>query len=688
MEDESKISILNKIKTKNIILEKIFPFTSDRVLILPHLVNKDILLKSSLRKIYKSLKKNNNLSEEENDTFYRFITYRILYEYHITQSQLIIKYRALNQDLLASFIVNLYRKIFSGLILNILEDKKCDIKYCPKNKALDTYVIDYFHYHKKITLFFPFYVIKKYPEYDLETIDKSLQFLENFKKEKINADLVCSFGYENDFIEKIYLKMDKYFIINNIFCFIDQRCTGSFFKKMDILYSYVLNGKNRENIKKIIFREYNVNKFFLEFFVKFYIDQIRNLNMNSLEEIIINQNKLFFYKPIYFNNIQKLNNEEINILKSRVKDLNLLYIDFQNESPYQENFIYFCNNFLSMNTDKIKNVSVYNIGKKNYDSNCYYLIKNKKPQISCKNLEKIIYENTIFNADNSKDEEEIKTFIDLFFYKEHYLYYSSEVLLNDEKTNKMALQFLSSNIPNFDDLVPAYINKNKKKINLKLYIRNIIIEFISSEGKIYLKWNKKSPLEFDFNKLEFILKKISLKISKINSLDCDYFFRNKLKKKMENNLCDSNILNLSQTKTIFRGMDSLYEIYYFHKHFQNFQFKSYMKKKDFNKIISDMIKAEKLKKKQLIIIKSQKGNIFGLYKDFRNKDKNLIFDLKNDKIIYNDINYINTKIKNDDFFIHILLKCFEKPIDLNTISLSSLRNNLESLEIYGLSLIS
>ena len=127
---------------------------------------------------------------------------------------------------------------------------------------------------------------------------------------------------------------------------------------MDMLYSYVLKGENRENIKKITFREHLVNEFFLEFFVKNYIGKIRNLNMNSLEEIIINNNKLFFLTPKDFNNIQELNNEEINLLKTRVEDLNLLYIDFRNESPYQENFIYFCNNYLSTNTDEIKNVSI------------------------------------------------------------------------------------------------------------------------------------------------------------------------------------------------------------------------------------------------------------------------------------------------------------------------------------------
>ena len=688
MDDESnKISILNKIKRKNVILESIFPFVSERILIIPHLINKDILLKTSLRQIYKSLKENNDLSEEINDTFYRFITYRKIYEYNITNSKIIIKYRALYVCPLASYIVNLYRDIFKGLNKDIFEEKKCDIKYFPKNEVLDIYVVDYFHIRKNITLFFPFYVIKKTNlEYDLEKIDNSFIFLENFKKEKINADLICSFGYENDFLEKIYLKMDKYFIINKIFCFIDQKCKGSFLKKMDMLYAYALKGENRKNIKKITFKEHAVNKFFLEFFVKNYIGKIRDLNMTSLEEININNNKLFFCTPKDFNNIQKLNNEEINILKRRVKDLNLLYIDFRNESPYQENFIYFCNNYLSMNTAEIKNISIYNIGKKNYDQNCYDLIKNEKPDISCKNLEKIIYENQNFNVYNSEDIEQIKTFINLFFYKEKYLYYSSEVFLNDTKANKTTLQYLFFNISNFNDLMPVCTHKDNVEINLKLYNRNIIIEFISSNGKVYLKRNNQSPLEYDLAQLEFILKNIFSKIIRIKSIDCDYFFRSKLKKKMENNLCDSNILNLSKAKTIFREFDSLYEIYYFHKHFKNYQIMRDIRKKHFYKIMSDMRKAEMLKKKILIIIKLKKGNILGLYKNFGEKNINIIFDIIKGKIIYNDINYLKKEIKNDDYFVDTILDALIK-FNLYKIFEETTKEKIESFEIYGISLL-
>ena len=122
-----------------------------------------------------------------------------------------------------------------------------------------------------------------------------------------------------------------------------------------------------------------------------------------------------------------------------------------------------------------------------------------------------------------------------------------------------------------------------------------------------------------------------------------------------------------------------------------------IQEKHFKKIILDMIKAEKLKKKKLIIIKSKKGNTLALYKDFKEKDKSLIFDIKNNKIIYNDINYLNKEIKNDDYLAYLILKFLEKPLFnkilyekitcLNKISIETFKENAESLEIYGLSLI-
>jgi len=55
--------------------------------------------------------------------------------------------------------------------------------------------------------------------------------------------------------------------------------------------------------------------------------------------------------PNDFNNIKNLNQDEINNLKNKLNqiennkeeaDAKTLFIDFENNSPYQENFIYFC----------------------------------------------------------------------------------------------------------------------------------------------------------------------------------------------------------------------------------------------------------------------------------------------------------------------------------------------------------
>jgi len=55
-----RISILNKIKAKQLLLQTIFPFTYNRPMIIPYLLEKDLLLENSMKNLYKSLKKTTN----------------------------------------------------------------------------------------------------------------------------------------------------------------------------------------------------------------------------------------------------------------------------------------------------------------------------------------------------------------------------------------------------------------------------------------------------------------------------------------------------------------------------------------------------------------------------------------------------------------------------------------------------
>ena len=109
---------------------------------------------------------------------------------------------------------------------------------------------------------------------------------------------------------------------------------------------------------------------------------------------------------------------------------------------YQENFIYFCENYLSYNKT-INTVRILNFGKINYNNDYKKIIK--KPIINLERLNKIAYENQ--NIENNEDE--IKEFISLFFNLDNlayqfsvfikfnnlkYLFYSNELILMDLKS--------------------------------------------------------------------------------------------------------------------------------------------------------------------------------------------------------------------------------------------------------------
>lgn len=77
--------ILCKIRHKPILLENIFPYTTNRPLIFPFLINNDSELKKGIQNSYKSLKKKNSYSEELNRIFQQFKIYRIIAEKNLLE---------------------------------------------------------------------------------------------------------------------------------------------------------------------------------------------------------------------------------------------------------------------------------------------------------------------------------------------------------------------------------------------------------------------------------------------------------------------------------------------------------------------------------------------------------------------------------------------------------------------------
>jgi hypothetical protein len=57
-----------------------------------------------------------------------------------------------------------------------------------------------------------------------------------------------------------------------------------------------------------------------------------------------------------------------------------LVIDFNGDSPYQKNFIYFCHNYIGYN-DIFNKIVLLNIGKHNFDIKCYNKMKGQKPEL-------------------------------------------------------------------------------------------------------------------------------------------------------------------------------------------------------------------------------------------------------------------------------------------------------------------
>ena len=137
--------ILNKIKHKPLLIEKIFPYTTNRPLIFQILLKSDLSLKESLKNTYKSLKKHNNLGIKTNDIFYKFKSYRILFEKNLFEKYLI------NLEYILDYLRNCSYQIFlDSYFFYILSE---NIKEEINNKALYNFISDYFQYHKKLCLY-------------------------------------------------------------------------------------------------------------------------------------------------------------------------------------------------------------------------------------------------------------------------------------------------------------------------------------------------------------------------------------------------------------------------------------------------------------------------------------------------------------------------------------------------------
>ena len=621
--------ILNKINHKPLLIEKIFPYTINRPLIFQILLKSDISLKESLKIAFKSLKKNNNFDNETNEEFYRFIDYRLIFEKNLYEEYLI------NIDYTLKSLKNLsYYSFFMRYFNKIINDNLNPKYEINNNKAFNNFVLDYFQYHKKFCLYI-FYDIKsnfellkkfEYLEPDIDLIffiyDCFSGIDDNIKSELIKQNLKVkniyfAFVEEKNFEDKnIFKQLKEYIdIINNLknkndIKKINLKHLGT---KENIIMNYLYENNLKINLEKLEKVEFDENKY-LTIYDKF---------IHSYKLISIFNNKNFFnliiITPEIFNNIKEINKAQEEYLLNKLNllgqnnnndnDLKIIFFDFKNNSPYQDDFIYFCEKYLS-NIKNINTIVINNIGKTHYEIDTKKNIK--KPLMNFNLLKNIICENKI-NLNNLGIVDEIREFIDLFFYTNNLLY----------KINTTYFLFYSNELNIFDIIDKNNIIFSYELGKLKIDFDNIIYE-IYNKKELYIK--KSKDIDINVINIKKTLKKLNkyfymdLKgdtdlINQINSFNID---TNILKDKIQK---DNVIKELGTLRTIFKVK----------KIFEGCANLRKIRQKIFNK----------KKVYKLGIFKTKESDIFGFFFKFNNNN-----NYYNAKFIYNFIFTTNTNIFN------------------------------------------
>ena len=671
-----RILILNKIKHKPIIIEKIFPYAIDRSFIFLNLINNDYILKSCLKNSYRSLKKNNNLSKEINDIYYKFIFCRLLYDTNFKEYiniDFITKYIKENK-LYNISLLNFYSHFFDYIFVK----KNINKKFLIHHNISTKFIIDYLQYHKKIVLF-----IYIYREEDINFIN----IFKNIKDIEINLIIFWNKWIYN---KNILYEINNNFKINKVLYsnILDMSYCESFY--------YFLLYVNKFNIKEIIFDEsfsdsgnqyleflsYDINKNkvydTLKSVDKIIYDEPDYLKDDGYKKIFVRYSIINFFsskawcnlviiKPDDFNNIKNLKNEEIDILTHKINkfeedenkevESKILYIDFENNSPFQENFIYFWNKYLGYN-DYFNTIYITNIGKINYSQIWFENIKNNKTLASYfSNLGNIYYINKDkLYGEKNQNVDDIKKFIYLFFYLENSSFLH-EIYIDKE------LNYLYYT----DELDISCIKgmKKNKNISIKIYNDNIEIGY-EYTGTFKIKVNNNILEEKTIIEIYKIIEKISSRISKIKKFDINK--EDLIKINLLNNYNSEILKKKEQYHSIFKRFN---KIFYINKILL-------LRKDDNLKELMDIFEDYKTKK-LLLLIETNDGYIFGACSNFNKKKhrESFVFDLTNDCFCFCLYGYFSDMIFGIYNYFHVSSDNTNLPI-LSSLCLKDLK-----LTIYG-----
>ena len=466
----NKSSILNKIKHKPNLLFKIFPFVTNRPFILPYLIESDPLLKNSLKKTLNNMK-SKNFSSELIDKIHQFMVYNLLQG--ITKdyfAKYIINSYFYEFECQKDYESFSFLKNKKDYIIECLEEKpippninidyKIIKKHIPKRLIFNNFMNDYFS--NEIILFY----IPLMTSFT-SCLNEDINYIKNLNKnvgDKKLINLICIIPVNFSIYYENMIKMN-YEYINKLYFVYNDDTFNNIFDKVNFYLNLI---EHKENIKYIYFNnEFSTekkadNKYFedyiiynkigLEYLIDDYFKKIKNneknnINLNSLENIefnddyLINEiqvftlryylytifnckiwNKLIVITPDDYNNIFNLNKKEENNLYKKLDkfenentNYKILYLNFNNTSPFNKNFAYFCEKYLYYN-ENINIIILNNIGNINKDDNYINSNKNIK-KLEFPNLKCIIFENEIIsNNINEIQNENIIEKDNIFFF--------------------------------------------------------------------------------------------------------------------------------------------------------------------------------------------------------------------------------------------------------------------------------
>ena len=752
---QNKLSLLNKIKHKPNLLLKIFPFITNRPFILPYLLDLDPVLRNSLKNTLNNMK-SKKFSSELIDIIHKFMTYNLmkgitkdyLAKYVINLFFNELEYN-INFDSL-SFLDYNNKYIFKcfkdkPIPSNININHQIIEKHIPKGSLLNNFQNDYF-FNETVLFYTPL------QNYVYCSFNKDINYINDLNKkfeEKKIINLICIIPINFCVYYKYMIKTNYKYINKLYFIYYDE----SFYDVFNKVEFYLNLIKHKENIKYIYFdknfttgekkgkkyfEDYIIyKKIILEYLVDDYFVKIENnekinFNLNSFENIeydddnLINDiqvfrlrynlNKIFKGKNLYklivitpddYNNILNFNEEQENYLNKKLHKFyneetkyKILYLNFNNNSPYNKNFAYFCEKYLYYNK-YINIIIIDNIGNINKDDDFFNSMENIK-KLKFPNLKCIIFEDEIFsNNINEIQKEKISEKNNNDLFDINYDLYNNELLdVNFNLCNNEQIIFVPNLInlfiTDFFDISNFNIYEGCNDENYLLYFK--IAKYISIdelyrifflENKIsYLRLKKENiNIKYNKNKKELNLvyivnnkeKQLTYQIKdftdffyKLNKIMDLYFYNGEIIK-ITNNYSDkseeeekderkekenkkNNNSNEDNTNEIDNFINS--EILSKEKEFSllnegisEIEGINDISKLEFNLIYrakSDKNKIDKIIEKigknkyMLIIIKTNKGNIFGTYAYFYdfccyNKEDRkfgVVFNFTKEKLFY------------------------------------------------------